>query len=376
MTMPNWNWRPDSLDAFIGQESLKKWLKMEIPAAMAQNRPVGNMLLSGPPGLGKTSLSHCLARARGVNSIVLMGPNISMQTIGRVFGAIANVPDHEQVSDAGWARRDYNGPEGRRLADFVQTGEPTSPTIVVCDEADGMDAAIWETVHKLLEPDSTGHRNFWMSPPGSGTAQLHWVPPFTWISLTNHPDQIPGAAKRAGRCPMVYEFEPYTVDQIIKVVEQFSAAVKIKITTDAVREIAERCNGQPASAKDYFVNARSALDMLRMEQKSKQDVIDKDVLEIAFQAIGIDKLGLRADHRSYLKSLANSTSGVVPLPTLAAILNKSTRSITTELEPILIRRGLVYILSKGRQITPAGRAHITPAGEQTTSGTRLRRTYP
>ena len=377
MSIPNWNWRPDSLEAFVGQTEFKKWLRLEIPAAVVQNRPLGNMLLVGPAGLGKTSMSYCLARARGVNAITLMGPSVDINVIGRVFGAMPNVPDHEQVSDVGWGRREYTEPgTGRRLCSFYPTGEPTLPSIVILDEADAIEASVWETIHKLMEPDADGHRMFFAKPQGSSVPWKFWVPPFTMVALTNHPDLIPAAAKRSGRCRFIYEFKPYTVAEITEVIRQFSGAVGVKIADDAMNEIAERSNGLPAAAKDYFIDARSALDMLRLEQQSQQDVIDLDVLKMAFEASGIDRMGLREDHRTYLRLLNESTSGTVPLPTVAAMLNKSTRAISSDVEPVLIRRGLISVIAKGRQITPAGRAHITPAGEHTTTGHRLKRSYP
>jgi Holliday junction DNA helicase RuvB len=356
MSVRQWHWRPSTLDEYIGQQSLVRWLRQEIKASQIQNRAMGNMLFYGAPGTGKTTLVSLVAAARGVNVLPMMGPNVTETMLADVLGAGQSSNPDKVVSDIGWHMdRNFKGGDIRR---FARTGEPLQPTILCIDEIDGMPAKLFEMLHMVMEPDGNGQRWYIHKPAGGRTPRQYWVPDLTVVGITNYEHAIPPAFKRGGRIRKAHEFELYSETELAQILKQFSQATGRSVTPEAAHTLALRANGSPAKVRDYFVDACSLVDIDHAENKHLGQQVTAKHVEVALDVLEVDKLGLEKPHRDYLRRLADSSTGKMALSSMAATLNKDQRTISVSVEPLLLRLGLIEVIPGGRQITSRGRDHI------------------
>lgn len=334
------NWRPQSLREYIGQTDLVNWLQQEIHVSKAQDRPIRSSLWHGGAGLGKTTLARVLAQERDVRYIELLGPNVTEETLARTFGAYSNVTADEVLSVRGWREP------------YVRNEAPTEPSILVIDEVEGLHAKLCEMMHHALEPDAMGNRYFYYQHPRAKKTYKYWVPPFTFIGITNYEHMVPKPFKRPGRCAKIYEFVPYTPQEIASGLKLYLRANRLEAANKAIEIIAERSNGSIAAGKEYITEA-FGFTTLR-----GGDRITVDDVQEAFDLICVDELGLNVSHRNYLIRLASSDSGKMSLAGLAAALDADAKTLSQSLEPLLIRKNLIEVVPGGRQITFEGRAHI------------------
>ncbi len=337
------NWRPQSFEDFIGQSHVTKHLAAEVSASKARDRPVGNCLFYGEPGLGKTQVCEVLAHERGVNLIKLMGTTTTLQSLTSLFveGRLGN----DELPLTGWQR------VGNKWSKVP--GQKTAPAIILIDEADALPRPLWEVLYYAFEPADKRGRIIKLKYQG----QMHdiWVPPVTFVVATNYAGDLPPAIQ--SRCPITKQFQPYNTDELCQMISQYAQSQGLRLTDEALVMLASRACGIPRTAKQFVDHTcLKAVDGQVTELAAKQ----------TFDLLGIDHEGLDTACRAYLKAL-HDQGGKASEKTLGVCIGEDPKTIRNVIEPRLIRKGFVTIGAGGRLLTATGRQHITQTDENVVS---------
>jgi Holliday junction DNA helicase RuvB len=293
------------------------------------------MILNGPPGLGKTALVHVLASVMGgPPARVLMGPRVTDLRLSEVFGYLP--------------REGYEKKTGRLL-----DRRAAQRAIIAFDECEAVPRKLWESLHTVMQPDGGDIPTMEAKLPGVSKPVKIWVPECTIILLTNYIGRLRKVAEAAvNRCSIQYTFQPYSVDDLMFILQQHAQRLGTTVDLRAIRLIAERSMGTPRTAIALLKRVRA-----RMVSTNKSS-IDAGMVESVLGLLDIDRMGLTAPMREYLQTLADSDSGKMGVDSLAARLNMDKESLTVDVEPFLIRQGFVTISGGGRQITEQGMEHL------------------
>ena len=305
--------RPSRFDDYIGQESIKENLKILLGAAAERNHPAEHILFYGPPGLGKTTLAHLIAKETGRALKATSGPAI------------------EKVGD---------------LASILTNLQPGD--ILFVDEIHRLNKTIEEVLYPAME---SGVLDIIIGKgPSARTIQLD-LPAFTLVAATTRIALL-SAPLRSRFSGGAFRLEFYTEEEIAKIVRRSAKILGVTADDTAIAEIAKRARFTPRTANYFLKRCRD------YAQVHKKDLDQKTVF-LALALLGIDELGLSESDRQVLTTIIDKFGGnPVGLNTLAAATGEEEATIEEVIEPYLIQRGLLERTPRGRIATKKAYEHL------------------
>ncbi len=305
--------RPSRWDEYIGQENIKKNLQILLNAAKEREHPPEHLLFYGPPGLGKTTLAHLIAKETSSQMRSTSGPAI------------------EKVGD---------------LASILTNLSPGD--ILFIDEIHRLNKTIEEVLYPAMESRSLDI--IIGKGPSARTIQLE-LPAFTLIGATTRVAML-SSPLRSRFSGGVFRLEFYTPEEITGIIKRSAGILGVSISKDATKIIAERSRFTPRTANYLLKRAR---DYAQIQKKD----IDEDIANEAFGLLGIDRAGLNASDLALIKTVAEKFSGgPVGINTLAASLAEEEATIEEFHEPYLLRIGFLERTPRGRVLTRLGYQHL------------------
>jgi Holliday junction DNA helicase RuvB len=305
--------RPEKFSDYIGQEVIKKNLHILLTAAKERNTPPEHILLYGPPGLGKTTLAHLIAKELGSNLRLSSGPAI--MKVGDLAAILTNL---------------------------------TPGDVLFIDEIHRLNKLIEEVLYPAME---SGKLDIVIGKgPSARTIQLD-LPPFTLIGATTRISLL-SAPLRSRFSGGVYRLQYYTEDEIATIVTHSADILGTVLPHDAAMEIAKRSRFTPRIANYYLKRARDYAQVHKA-------VIDKDVVDISLSLLEIDEFGIGTSERIILECLVNVfNGGPVGVNTLAAATGEEEATIADVTEPYLLQIGMIERTPRGRKATEKALKHF------------------
>lgn len=305
--------RPQQLDSYIGQESVKENLKVFIQAAQQRGEALDHVLLYGPPGLGKTTLSNIIANEMGVQIKTTSGP------------AIERAGDMAAVLNS------------------LSEGD-----ILFIDEIHRLNRMIEEILYPAMEDyviDIMIGKG-----PGARSVRLD-LPKFTLIGATTRIGLL--TAPLRDRFGVVQRLEPYDIHSLKTIICRSADVLQVEIDEDGAEEIARRSRGTPRIANRLLKRVRD------FAQVRYEGAINGEVARFALDLLEVDKMGLDLIDRKMLLMMIEKFDGKpVGLDTLAASIGEESETIEDVYEPYLLQLGYIQRTPRGRIVTGAGYAHF------------------
>jgi Holliday junction DNA helicase RuvB len=305
--------RPDTWSEYIGQEKIKENLHILLTAAKQRKHPPEHLLFYGPPGLGKTTIAHLIAKETGSQIKITSGPAI------------------EKVGD---------------LASVLTNLSPGD--ILFIDEIHRLNKLIEEVLYPAME---SGTLDILIGKgPSARTIQLE-LPPFTLIAATTRVALL-SSPLRSRFSGGTFRLEFYTESEIRKIVERSSKILGINIDEGGVAEIAKRSRFTPRTA-NYF------LKRCRDYSQVHETLLNQETARKALHLLEVDDLGLTFADRKILETIIqNHAGGPVGLGTIATSLSEEDATIEEVNEPYLIQIGMLERTPRGRVVTPKAYNHL------------------
>lgn len=309
----NLSLRPKKLSEFIGQKELVDNLKVCLTAAKQRKEPLEHILLSGPPGLGKTSLSHIIAHEMGTKITATSGPAI--ERAGDLIGILTNLEKDD---------------------------------ILFIDEIHRLSKVVEEFLYPAME-------NFqidFVIDKGQFARTIKFnLKAFTLIGATTRSGLL--AAPLRGRFGIFYHLDFYNIDDLAKIIKHSAKTLGIDIDNDAASEIAGRSRGTPRVANRLLRRIR---DYAQVKNINK---INIEISTKSLDELGIDKVGFDQIDRKALKAIIETyDGGPVGVESLAATLNEEVDTIVDTIEPFLLKAGYLKRTPRGRVATKLAFEHF------------------
>ena len=305
--------RPKTLDDYIGQEKAKENLSIYIKAAKQRGEPLDHVLLHGPPGLGKTTLSGIIANEMGVNLRMTSGPAIEKP--GDLAALLTNLNEGD---------------------------------VLFIDEIHRISRNVEEVLYPAMEDFAVDI--IIGKGPSARSIRLD-LNRFTLVGATTRSGQL--TAPLRDRFGVMLRLELYTPEELAKIVTRSAGILGIEIDAEGALEIASRSRGTPRIANRLLKRVRDVAEVLYNSS------ITLEVARAALDRFEIDELGLDDFDRRLLTSMIyNYGGGPVGLETLAASLGEEAVTIEDVYEPYLMQLGFLTRTPRGRCVTPAAYRHL------------------
>lgn len=305
--------RPKSLAEYIGQEKAKGNLSIFIQAAKMRGEPLDHVLLHGPPGLGKTTLSGIIANEMGVNIRITSGPAIEKP--GDLAALLTNLQEND---------------------------------ILFVDEIHRLNRSVEEILYPAMEDYAIDI--IIGKGPSANSIRLD-LPKFTLIGATTRAGQL--SAPLRDRFGVTLRLELYTPEELAHIVTRSAGILDVPIEGEGALEIARRSRGTPRIANRMLRRVRD------FAQVTAGGVVTRSVADRALKALEIDELGLdNVDRRMMESIIVNYGGGPVGLDTLAATINEESVTLEDVYEPYLMQLGFLTRTPRGRCVTPKAYHHL------------------
>ena len=305
--------RPKTLDDYIGQDKAKDNLKVYIDAAKLRGESLDHVLLYGPPGLGKTTLSNIIANEMGVNIRVTSGPAIEKQ--GDLAALLTNLSEGD---------------------------------VLFIDEIHRLNRSVEEILYPAMEDYAL---DIIIGKGPSARSIRIDLPRFTLIGATTRAGQLTTPLR--DRFGVLLKLELYTPEQLATIVTRSAGILGIEINKNGAYEIASRSRGTPRIANRLLKRVRD------FAQVHGNDVIDEEISSFALGKLEIDELGLDNTDRRMLETIIKFyDGGPVGLETLAATIGEEAITLEDVYEPYLMQIGFLSRTPRGRCVTRLAYEHL------------------
>lgn len=305
--------RPRYLAEYIGQEQVKENLKVFIQAAKMRQEALDHVLLYGPPGLGKTTLSHIIANELGVKMYVTSGPAIERA------GDLAAILTHLEKGD-----------------------------VLFIDEVHRLNRSVEEVLYPAMEDFCL---DIMIGKGPSARSVRIDLPPFTLIGATTRAGLL--SAPLRDRFGVVSRMQYYTVEELTLIITRAAQILGVPIDEEAAKEIAGRSRGTPRIANRLLKRVRD------FAQVMADGVITLELARRSLDQLQVDEYGLDHVDQQYLRAIiTHFNGGPVGVETLAAMIGEEVETIEDVYEPYLLQIGFLQRTPRGRVVTPLAYRHL------------------
>ena len=305
--------RPQRLDEYVGQRAAVESLRISVEAARQRREPLDHVLLSGPPGLGKTTLATIMANEMGASIVTTAGP--SLERGADLMGILTNLSERD---------------------------------VLFIDEIHRLPRAVEELLYPAMEDFSV---NFVMDKGLNARTMRIPLRPFTMVGATTRPGMLSSPLRE--RFGIFHHLDFYSIEDLASIIARSASILDVGIQPGGAEAIARRSRGTPRIANRLLRRVRDYC------QVRGDGVIGASVAADALDREGVDAMGLdRLDRRFLTAIIEQYGGGPVGLEAIAATINDEAETLAEVVEPFLLKIGYIVRSPNGRRSTPAAYAHL------------------